>query len=75
MEKKEIIKEYSKGEFTVVWKPRKCIHAATCVNTLPHVYDPNGKPWMKLENASVVELQSQIDNCPSGALSYYTKNK
>ena len=34
------------------------------------VYDPNAKPWIKPENASIEELKAQIDKCPSGALSY-----
>lgn len=72
---KEIVKEYVKGDFTILWKPKKCIHAATCVKTLPEVYDPEGKPWIKPENASIPELKAQIDECPSGALSYVLKNE
>ena len=68
---RQIVKEYTNGELTVVWKPKKCIHAAVCVKTLPEVYDPNGKPWIKPENASTDALMAQIDKCPSGALSYY----
>ncbi|GAA4278599.1 (4Fe-4S)-binding protein [Aquimarina mytili] len=67
----DIKKEYSNQEITVVWKPGKCIHAGICVKTLPNVYDPNGKPWIKPENASTEALIKQIDKCPSGALSYY----
>ena len=67
---REIIKEYSHGDLTVVWKPKKCIHSEICVKTLPEVYDPNGKPWIKAENASVDALKSQINKCPSGALTY-----
>jgi len=70
MEAKEKIKEYVNGDLTVVWKPGKCIHAAVCVNTLPEVYDPNAKPWIKAENASIDALKSQIEKCPSGALTY-----
>lgn len=73
MEKKEIIKEYSNGDFTVVWKPGICIHAGICAKTLPQVYNPDIRPWIKAENATVDELKSQIDQCPSGALSYYIK--
>ena len=72
---KEIIKEYSNGELTVVWKPKKCIHAAICVKTLPEVYRPEEKPWIQAENASTQALMDQIDQCPSGALSYYLNNK
>ncbi|WP_298539551.1 (4Fe-4S)-binding protein [uncultured Aquimarina sp.] len=67
----EIRKEYTNGELTIVWKPGKCIHAGVCVKTLPKVYDPNGKPWIQPENASTAALKSQIEACPSGALSYY----
>lgn len=72
---KEITKEYTNGDLTVVWKPKKCIHSKVCVETLPKVYHPKEKPWIVPENASIENLQSQINNCPSGALSYYMKNE
>ncbi|MBT8283049.1 MAG: (4Fe-4S)-binding protein [Muriicola sp.] len=82
MEGKQIIKEYSNGDITVIWKPRKCIHAEVCIKKLPSVYRPDEKPWIQPENASADALQSQIDGCPSGALTYRlakekdnTKNK
>ena len=70
MAEREIIKKYQNGDLTVVWKPQLCIHAKTCVKTLPEVYDPNGKPWIKAENASIDALKAQIAKCPSKALSY-----
>ena len=66
----ELSKEYSNGELTVIWKPRKCIHSEVCVKMLPDVYHPGKKPWIAPENASTKELRAQIDKCPSGALSY-----
>ncbi len=75
MSEREIVKEYSNGELTVVWKPKKCIHSGICVKTLPEVYDPQAKPWIKAENASTDALKSQIDQCPSGALTYYIKGE
>jgi uncharacterized Fe-S cluster protein YjdI len=74
MDEKEIVKEYSNGDLTVIWKPKKCIHSGICVKTLPDVYDPKGRPWIKPENASRESLISQIDTCPSGALSYRLGN-
>ena len=71
MKKREVINEYSNGELTVVWEPKKCIHSSICVNTLPNVYNPNKRPWIKPDKATTEELKSQIDTCPSGALSYY----
>ncbi|WP_420319944.1 (4Fe-4S)-binding protein [Flagellimonas sp.] len=67
----EIKKEYTNGELTIVWKPKKCIHAAECVKALPKVYDPNRKPWIIAEGADTQALKNQINKCPSGALSYY----
>ena len=67
----EIVKEYSNGEITIVWKPKKCIHAGVCVKKLPDVYKPQQKPWITIENANSAELKDQIEACPSGALSYY----
>jgi len=68
MEEKEI--HYSNGEVTVVWRPGLCQHSGVCVRTLPNVYKPNEKPWVKAENATTQELIDQIKKCPSGALSY-----
>jgi len=68
---KQIVKHYSNGELTVVWKPALCIHSGVCVRTLPKVYNTLERPWIKPENASTEELKAQIDRCPSGALSYF----
>lgn len=72
----ENIKEYNNGEITIVWKHDLCIHAAVCVKTLPQVYNPKDRPWIKQENATTEQLVDQINKCPSGALSfYYNKDK
>lgn len=71
MSEKNIRKEYTNGTITIVWEPHKCIHSGICVKTLPQVYDPQGKPWIKPGNASSEALQKQVDQCPSGALSWY----
>ena len=67
----EIKKEYSNGELTIVWKPEVCIHSGICVRSLPEVYNPKDRPWIKQENATSDQLVEQIRKCPSGALSFY----
>ena len=62
-------KEYSNGEITILWTPEKCTHAGICVKTLPQVYNPKEKPWVKIDNATTEELVDQVSKCPSGALS------
>jgi len=66
--KKQI--EYSNGELTIIWQPDLCIHAGLCVRTLPNVYKPTERPWVKIQNATTQELIDQIKLCPSGALTY-----
>jgi len=66
----EIIKTYENDSFTIFWKPKKCMHSAVCVKMLPNVYHPKDKPWITMENATTAELKTQINACPSGALSY-----
>lgn len=68
MEDKTI--RYQAGDIIIVWKPNLCIHAGVCVKTLPHVYNPKERPWVKPDLATTEELIKQIDACPSGALSY-----
>jgi predicted GNAT family acetyltransferase/uncharacterized Fe-S cluster protein YjdI len=64
-------KDFSNGELTIVWRPVKCIHSGICVKTLPKVYDPKAKPWIQPEHATTDQLVQQVDQCPSGALTYY----
>lgn len=65
------VKEYSNGEVTIVWKPDLCIHAAKCVHGLPGVFDAKARPWINPEGAKTEEIIAQVNQCPSGALSYY----
>ncbi|MDR0892349.1 MAG: (4Fe-4S)-binding protein [Mediterranea sp.] len=67
--------EYTNGELTIVWRPDICIHAGICVKTLPAVYHPKERPWVQMENATTKQLMAQIDQCPSGALSYRLNKK
>jgi uncharacterized Fe-S cluster protein YjdI len=72
---KEIVKKYSNADLTIVWKPGLCIHSGVCVRTLPKVYNPKEKPWIKIENAATEEIKAQIAKCPSGALSYLMNDR
>ena len=60
--------KYSNGEITILWKSKACIHSGVCVRTLPQVYDPKARPWIRPENATTQELIGQVVSCPSGAL-------
>ena len=71
----EAKKEYTNGDVTVVWQPRKCIHSENCFHGLPNVFKPKEKPWIDVSGATSAELVSQVNKCPSGALTAYVNSE
>jgi len=63
-------KEYPGDEVTIVWQPHKCIHSERCWRNLPEVFRYGQKPWVDPNGASGDAIRSQIEKCPSGALTY-----
>jgi uncharacterized Fe-S cluster protein YjdI len=74
MNPKDIKKEYSNDEVTVVWQSGKCIHSGICVKNNPDVFQPKEKPWIKINASSTEKIIETVQKCPSGALTFY-KNK
>lgn len=72
---KSVTKHYTNGEVTIVWKNALCIHSKRCWTGLNSVFNPAEKPWIKPENASTEAIITQINQCPSGALSYFLNNE
>ena len=68
---KDIVKKYTNGEVTVVWKPNVCIHSANCFHGLSQVFNPQKRPWVNMEGAGTSAIIEQVKQCPSGALTYY----
>jgi uncharacterized Fe-S cluster protein YjdI len=68
-------KTYTNGEITVVWKPGVCIHSAKCVQGLAEVFNVNVRPWINMDGSSSARIIQQVDQCPSGALSYFRNKK
>lgn len=64
---------YENEDIIIVWHPDKCTHSGNCVRSLPRVYNPKARPWLRIENATTEELKTQLKTCPSGALSYKEK--
>ncbi|MBL8048442.1 MAG: (4Fe-4S)-binding protein [Chthonomonas sp.] len=65
----EIRRDYSYGDVTVHWDASKCIHCGHCAQTLPAVFKPRERPWIRPENASREEVIATVLACPSGAIS------
>jgi len=62
---------YSNGEITVVWKPGVCIHSGKCVQGLSEVFNIHTRPWINIAGSSTGRIMRQVEQCPSGALSYF----
>ncbi len=75
MKLKDITKEYPNDEVTIVWKPKKCIHSEKCWRNLPEVFRHGKKPWVDPNGKSAEDIKIQIDQSPSGALSYYSNKE
>lgn len=67
-------KEYENDEIKVFWRPDICIHSRLCWKNLKEVFDPVARPWININGSTTEKIIKQIDQCPSGALSYKLKN-
>ncbi len=65
----EKIKKYSNDDITILWNASLCTHSGKCVRGLPDVFKPKERPWINMTAATSEDLVSQVNLCPSGALS------
>jgi uncharacterized Fe-S cluster protein YjdI/CDGSH-type Zn-finger protein len=65
------VHRYESTATVVTWDAKRCIHAAECVHTLPEVFDPDAKPWIRPDAAEAAALRSAVDRCPTGALAMH----
>ena len=62
-------RKYTKHDTTVLWQSELCTHCEDCWRGLPSVFNPDARPWVNMDGAAIGEIRSQVELCPSGALS------
>lgn len=63
-------KTYSGEKIEIGFEMKRCIHARNCFLKLPHVFDPENRPWVSPDAAPAEEVAAMIRTCPSGALTF-----
>jgi uncharacterized Fe-S cluster protein YjdI len=62
------LQTYEADGVVVTYDPNICTHSGVCARSLPAVFDPKLKRWVRPENASPEAVMTAIAKCPSGAL-------
>ena len=68
-------KPHTNGEITVLWKPGVCIHSGNCVRGLSEVFNVRARPWINMAGSNTQRIIQQVEQCPSGALTYVRNEK
>lgn len=68
--KKDYVKTYASDDLIIHWNPDLCMHDSNCYTNLLSVFNPDKRPWVNMNGASLDEIIRTINHCPSGALRY-----
>ena len=61
---------YANDAIEVRWEPRLCIHTQNCVRGLGEVFDPQARPWVRVDAADAARIAETVATCPTGALHF-----
>jgi len=61
---------YANEAIEVQWEPRLCIHTQNCVRGLGEVFDPEARPWVRIDAADAERIAATVVTCPTGALHF-----
>lgn len=63
-------REYRSDSIAVQWYAERCIHSANCIRSLPRVFDPRERPWIRIDEAGAGAIAAAVMSCPTGALHF-----
>lgn len=61
---------YRNSQIAVSWEPKLCIHVGNCFRALPDVFQPESRPWLKIDAATADQIAGAVMSCPTGALHF-----
>jgi uncharacterized Fe-S cluster protein YjdI len=61
-------RDYRNERIAVHWNPSRCVHSERCMRGLPQVFQPDARPWVRVDEATADEIVAVVARCPSGAL-------
>ena len=66
----DLTRKYERGDITVRWYAKRCVHAAECIKKQPRVFNPRRRPWIDLADVDIEDIKRAVEACPTGALEY-----
>ena len=66
----DVERVYGNEQIAVTWEPKFCIHAGYCFRGLPEVFQPESRPWVKINVAAPEQIAETVMRCPTGALHF-----
>ncbi len=63
-------REYKRSDdaLTVFWNSDLCHHCGNCFIKLEQVFQPDQRPWIKIDAATSDKIAEVVRQCPSGAI-------
>ena len=65
------VRDYRGEQITVHYDVERCRHVAECVRGDPAVFDPQRRPWIRVDaDPDAEHVAEVVRRCPTGALHY-----
>ena len=62
------VRDYVLNGLHIHWDSDKCEKCHICKTELPLVFDPDRRPWVRLDLGDAKEIRDTVSRCPTQAL-------